>query len=236
MIKSRKKYLFFVLCILSFAFASAQNKTPNQLLHDVYAKIHKVKDYSVNAHIKVDIPFIKMLPINVTIYFKQKDKFKVDSKSIAIVPRQGFDQIAKIIGDTGQFTAMIQGIDKIGTTQIIIVNIIPLQDTSDIILGKFWIDPKQNLVLKSQLTTKTNGTMLAEYFYGAQTVFGLPDKMIFTVEIKRFKMPKGVTADMSNTKTNDDDKQKDNKRGKIYITLNNYKINQGIPDSIFGKE
>ncbi|HLC82783.1 MAG TPA: hypothetical protein VJI69_03065, partial [Bacteroidia bacterium] len=96
------------------------------------------------------------------------------------------------------------------------------------------IDTKQNIILKSQLTTKSNGTILTEYTYGAQLAYGLPDKMIFTVDVKKFKIPKSVAADMNN-KPKEEDKSKDKKKGQIAITLSNYQINKGISDSVFKK-
>jgi hypothetical protein len=221
----------FIICVSFNAYG--QTRTSNQLLNAVYNKMQKAKDYSVDANIKVDLPFIKMLPINAKIYFKQKDKFKVESKSIAIVPRQGFDQITKMLADTNKFSTLIQGAEMLGTIKTTVVNIIPLSDTSDLILGKIWVDPIQNIVLKSQLTTKSNGTILTEFTYGSQTAFGLPDMMVFSVDVKKFKVPKGVAADLNNKPV--DDKQKDNKKGKIYIKLSNYQINKGIDDSKFKK-
>lgn len=225
-------------CFLIFTFFSVNNiftqENANTILHAVYAKIQKAKDYSVDVHIKVDMPFIRLMPVDAKIYSKQKDKFKVESKSIAIVPRQGFDQGSKMLADTNSFTTIIQGNEMIGTVQTVIINIIPLSDTSDLILGKLWVDPKQNVIIKSQLTTKSNGTILTEYTYGAQIDYGLPDKMLFSVDVKKFKIPKSVAADMNN-KTKEEDKSRSNKKGQIFITLTNYQINKGIPDSFFKK-
>jgi hypothetical protein len=100
-------------------------------------------------------------------------------------------------------------------------------------LGKLWIDSKQNLVLKSQLTTKSNGTILTEYTYGTQVGFGLPDNMVFTVDVKKFKVPKSVAADINNSKKADP--KADKKKGKIYIKLYNYQVNKGISDDVFKK-
>jgi outer membrane lipoprotein-sorting protein len=122
----------------------------------------------------------------------------------------------------------------LGAIKTTVVNIIPLSDTSDLILGKIWVDPGKNIVLKSQLTTKSNGTILTEFTYGTQVAYGLPDLMVFSVDVKKFKVPKGVAADLNNKPT-DDPKQKDNKKGKIYIKLSNYQINKGIQDSVFKK-
>ncbi len=225
--------ILFILFSL-FGFPAAHSQNANQILREVYAKQQKAKDYSVQANVKVDIPFIRMMPIDAKIYFKQKDKFKVESKSIAIIPRQGFDQASKMLADTNSFTSVMQGSEVLGGVSTTIISIIPLADTSDLILGKLWIDTKQHLIVKSQLTTKSNGTILMEYTYGTQLQYGLPDKMVFSVDIKKFKIPKGVTADMNNA-PDTNDKAKEKKKGMIFITLTNYQINKGIPDSIFKK-
>lgn len=228
-------FLFF----FSFSLVSlAQTKTPKQMLHTVYKKMAVVNDYSVNANVKVDLPFVRMLPIDAKIYFKQKDKFKVESKSIAIVPKQGFDQITKMLNDTASFEALVSGDEMIGAVKTTIVNVIPSADTSDLILGKIWIDIKQNVVLKSQLTTKSNGTIVTEYFYGTEINYGLPNKMIFSVDVKKFKIPKSVAADINNSKKAASEKEKEKekeKKGRIIITLTNYQINKGILDNVFKK-
>lgn len=227
---------FFALLI---AFLSAANmqaqENANTILHGVYSKVGKAKDYSADANIKVDIPFIRILPINAKIYSKQKDKFKVVSKSIAIVPKQGFDQASEILSDTNSFTAIIQGQEMINKIQTTIINIIPLSDTSDLILGKLWIDPAQSVILKSQLTTKSNGTILIEYSYGTGIEYGLPDKIVFTIDIKKFKIPKTMIADMDNS-SGKKEISKEKKKGQIFITLTGYQVNKGIPDDFFEKK
>jgi hypothetical protein len=231
--KSYKNILVFLAALISVQLYSQNNA--NTLLNGVYKKLQSANDYSVQAHIKVDMPFISILPVNVKIYFKQKDKFKVESKSIAVVPRQGFNQIAKVMADTNSFTAIVQGEEKIGTVQTTIVNVIPLSDTSDVILGKFWIEPQQKVILKSQLTTRTNGTIVTEFTYGNQVAYGLPDKMIFSVDVKKFKIPKKAIANSNNSNAEKNVKDKEKKQGKIFITLTNYQVNKGIDDGVFKK-
>ena len=230
---SKFKYIF-ILCIAMFSFTEtiAQNNA-NVILRGVYNKLQKAKDYKVDVNIKIDMPFIRMMPVDAKIYFKQKDKFKVESKSIAIVPRQGFDQASKMLADTNSYTCVIQGTEQIGTVTTTVINVIPRSDTVDLVLGKLWIDAAKNVILKSQFTTKSNGTIMTEYAYGTAIEYGLPDNMIFSVDIKKFRLPKSVTADMNNTSTAKDDKTKDKKTGKIFIKLTNYQINKGIDDAVF---
>ena len=229
------EYTMVLLAALLISTPAQAQTNANVLLRSVYVKVQKAKDYTAEANITVDMPFIHMLPINAKIYFKQKDKFKVESNSIAIVPRQGFDQASKILADTGSFTAIKQGDEKIGKIQTSLVNVIPMSDTSDIILGKFWIDAKQHVIIKSQLTTRSSGTVVTEYTYGKEVEYGLPDQMIFSVDVKKFKMPKGISSDLNKTDTVKETNANGNKKGKIIISLSNYQVNKGIPDSVFKK-
>ncbi len=228
-----KKIILPLLVFILFNDVFGQGISAPLLLELVNKKTLKAKDYSVDAAIKVDLPFLKMLPITAKIYFKQKDKFKIDSKSISILPRQSFDQLTTLLQNPTSFSSMIQNTEMIGNTETKVVSILPFSDTTDLILGRLWIDPLNLLVLKSQLTSKSNGTILTEYFYGSQSEFGLPDRMIFTVDIKKFKIPKSVTIDINNSKPTKETKEK---QGKIFISLSNYSVNRGIADSIFKKK
>lgn len=227
-----KKIIAFIVCFIFSQTSEAQN--PNKILSLVYAKLNKANNYSVDVNIKVDLPFIKMLPINAKIYFKQKDKFKVDSKSIAIIPKQGFVQLNKLINDTNSFTAVYQSNELVNGVKISLINVIPLNDTGDVVLGKLWIDEQQQLILKSQITTKLNGTILTTYEYKTQKAYGLPDLMVFEVDIKKFKIPKAVAADINTTQKKEAEKA--GKKGKIFIKLSNYIVNSGIDDKVFDKK
>jgi len=211
----------------------AQDASP--AIDGLLAKMNSVQDYSVQALITSDIPMVKILPSNATIYFKQKDKFKIDSKGIAILPKQGFTDIAKMLEDKESYTAMMMGTETIGSTKADIVSIFPISDTSDLVLAKLWIDTARDVVMKSQITTRSSGTVSIVYSYGNQVKWGLPDKMIFTVDVKKFKIPKGVATDINKTRTPDPNKPA-SKTGEVKIELSNYKVNLGIKDQVFSKK
>ena len=92
-----KKIIFTLIVLLAIKGFEGIAQNPNSILNGVQKKLNKALDYTVDVNIKVDLPFIKMLPIRAKIYFKLKDKFKVESKSIAIVPKQGFIQLNKLL-------------------------------------------------------------------------------------------------------------------------------------------
>jgi len=221
----------FTLLIGFLTFSiSAQDATV--LLDKVVARMNSVKDYSVDAHIKADIPLIKVLPVNATLYFKQKDKFKVVSKGIAILPKQGFTDVNALLAKKNSYMAVDGGTKQIGGVNANLVTVIPTVENSEFVLAKLWIDPKKEVILQSEITTRSSGTVLVDYKYGDQIEFGLPSTITFTVDVKKFKMPKSVAADMHNT--DDKAKKKDErKNGTIIITLSDYKVNKGISDDFF---
>lgn len=221
----------FIILTLSF-ISSAQDA--DQLLSEVVVKLQKVKDYKVEALITSDIPMVKILPSKATIYFKQKDKLKIDAKGIAIVPKQGFNDLSKMLADADGYTAIYMSKETINGTSTELVSIFPKSDTTDLVLSKLWIDPVNDIVIKSQTTTRSSGTVSVDYKYGSQKSWGLPDQLIFTVDVKKFKIPKGVATDL-NKKSEKKEEEKEQKKGKITIDLSAYVINKGISDEVFKK-
>lgn len=211
--------------------ANAQDGTT--ILQQMMAKWNLVKDYTVQVSIKSEIPLIKSFPVKATIYFKQKDQFRMVSKGIAILPKQNFNELPKFLRDKNSYTALITGTEIIQTQKTTVLTVLPANDSGDLVLLKLWIDPKTDLLLKSQTTTRSNGTISALYEYGSQSAVGLPDKLIFTVEVKKFKIPKGLATDINRTTT--DTGKPMPKNGKITITFADYQINKGIKDEIFRK-
>jgi hypothetical protein len=102
--------------------------------------------------------------------------------------------------------------------------LLPSNDAGEIVLAKIWVNPGEALILKSQITTRTNGTVVADYLYGKQKEFGLPDELTFSVDVKKFKIPKGVVVDINRTKAAEEPKNQ-GKMGTIHIQFSNYSIN-----------
>ncbi len=225
-----KNIIYFLFLYLIPIFSHGQDAS--KLIEELMTKMNLVKDYSVNAKIKSDIPLIKILSVNATIYFKQKDKFRIISKGIAILPKQGFTDITKILREKDTYSSILTGTEIIQNVKTKIITILPGADTSDLILAKLWIDASNDLMLKSQITTRSSGTVTAEYKYSTQKEFGLPESMLFTMDVKKFKIPKGLATDINRTSGPDSNKPVP-KVGTVFIQLNNYVINKGINDDIF---
>lgn len=205
------------------------------LLRSVNARFSKVREYQAKVRITTDIPFVRMMPVNADVFYRQPDQFRLRSKSIALMPRQGFDQLFRNLNDTLSYMPVFFGNDQWGGKTVSIVQILPLSDTADLVLGKLWIDPQRQLILRSQMTTRTNGMVDASYFFGKQESVALPDSIVFTIDTKRFKIPKAVAADLNNVQTPKSTPTKEKQKGNIYLRFSEYRINQGLPPDIFKK-
>lgn len=226
----------FVVLLNLLVSSIVFSQDADAILNRVVSKINSVKDYSVDANIKADIPLIKILPVKASIYFKQKDKFKVVSKGIAILPKQGFTDVNSFLMKKNSYMAVDGGIKTIENVKTNLITVIPTNENSEFVLAKLWIDSKNDLIIKSQITTRSSGTVTVDYSYGAESDFGLPNQLVFDIDVKKFKLPKSVAADLNKTEK-EKEKAKKNKvqKGTIIIKLSNYKINQGISDDFFSK-
>lgn len=226
-----KKFSLFLFILVSITGFS---QDADAILSRVVSKINTVKDYSVDANIKADIPLIKILPVKASIYFKQKDKFKVVSKGIAILPKQGFTDVNSFLMKKSSYMAVDGGVKTIDNVKTSLITVIPTGENSEFVLAKLWIDSKNDLILKSQITTRSSGTVTVDYSYGAEAEYGLPNQLIFDIDVKKFKLPKSVAADLNKTEKDKQKAKKDkDQKGTITIKLSNYKINKGISDEFF---
>lgn len=220
--------LFFALL---FICGSSFTQTAFDLIKGVNAKINLVKDYKADIQIKATIPFIKVPISNATIYYKKYDKFKVISKGIAILPKQGTNDLTKFLSNSSKYVPVLGEQKVINQHPTRLVTVIPTEENSEIILAKVYISPSEKLIYRSVVTTKSSGTVTVDYEYGKNKNYGLPSKMSFTVDVKKFKMPKSVAADIrSNTAKK---KYKENEKGTIVLTVINYAINIGLTDGYF---
>jgi hypothetical protein len=138
------RFLFLIFIL----YCQVQAQKPRILLNQVQVKLNKVNNYKADINIKVDLPYIIMMPIKTKLYFKQKDKFKIDSKSIAVLPKQGFMQLNSLVNDTVNYTAIFQSFELVNGVKTNLINLIPNNDTSDVVLAKLWVDAINHCPIK----------------------------------------------------------------------------------------
>ena len=226
------RIFLFLLGYCCLGHVNAQ--TADALIQSVVAKINTVNDYKAELQIKAAIPFIKVPIADATIYYKKTDKFKVESKGIAILPKQGLSDLTGFLSNTKSYSAILGEDKTINEHKTKLVSVLPSAENSEIILAKVYISPTDALIYRTVLTTKSSGTVSIDYEYNHNKQYALPSKLTFTVDIKKFKMPKSVASDIRN---NDKKKKyKENEKGTIILVFTSYEVNKGLSDAIFKED
>ena len=170
------KNIIFLLCLPVLIFA--QSKNPDVIISNLKNEFSKVKDYSVDVNIKVDVNVLKVPEMNAKIFFKQPDKTHIESEGFAMLPRDGL-YISPLSFLKNEYTAIYVRDENINGNNASVIKIIPLNDKGDLILTTLWIDQKRRVILKVESTTKTNGTFNLDLKYG-DNKYPLPISMIFS--------------------------------------------------------
>jgi hypothetical protein len=212
--------LFIAFFMLSFGLHA---QDPTVLFMKLVKKFQAVKSYEVQATIKPNIPLIRILPVKAKVSFSYPNNFQIHAAGISILPKNGFSELPKLFGQAEKFTAISTGNENLQNQDTEIITLLPLDNEGDLVLAKLWVDVSRLLILKSQVSTRTNGTLVSEYFYGTSASKGLPDRMLVTVEVKKFKMPKGIATDI-NRNSQPEDAKKAQKKGTIEVLFSHYEI------------
>jgi hypothetical protein len=226
------KYILLALCSL-ISLSTFAVDDPKAIIDGVNKKFYQVQDYTADVHMAFDIPGVRIKNLKGAAFYKKPNKFRIRAKGIFFLPKQNMAQnINAMLADTKSYTAVLSGYETIGTSNCAVINIIPLNNDKELIIGKFWIDPARSLVMKSQITTRNNGTIETFNTYDVNAANGLPSKIEVRVEVGKFKMPKMFAADI-NKKSADKSAAPVSKTGTILLNFSNYKINTKLKDAVF---
>lgn len=231
-----RRFLGVLIVLLSGSFiADAQQLSAEQLFLKLRTKIDLVKDYVATVDMKIDVSFMKVPRLKGKLYFKAPDKMKLERNGgISILPKNSINMTVNNLMPQAGATVIDAGTDNVDGKIVRVLKVVP-ETESDIILSKIWVDEKRLLALKTETTTKDNGTVKMELQFGRFEKNGLPDKVIFYLDVKDFKLPKGVTMDYETGTTaasSKPDKIK-TKKGKIQIDYLDYIVNKGVADNVF---
>ena len=218
-------YFLFFLSVLQ-----AQAQTPNQILNKSWQQFSRIKSFKSEINIYFNLPSVSIEDMSGKAFYKAPSKFRIRLKGIAFLPKDNPFNVYTLIRDSTQYVSVLNGSEKIGNELCKIVSVIP-NGESDIVMAKLWMGTTTNCPLKMQITSRENGVILIENTYGRYVKNALPDKMRFTVDMNKFKVPKALAADINNTpkKTAGDGKSK----GTIELVFANYTLNTSIEDSVF---
>ncbi|HTM65218.1 MAG TPA: hypothetical protein VL093_02780 [Flavipsychrobacter sp.] len=231
-----KRFVLFVLMLFTVQFSFAQDKSANELFYNMREKLGSVKDYVADVKMKIDISFMRIPTLYGKLYFKSPDKMKLERNGgISILPKRSVNLTLNNLVPSGNAAVIAAGEDVLHGRKVHVIKVVPDNDANGIVLTKIWIDADRLLALRTETTTRDNGTISMDLQYGRYVNVSLPDKVTFYIDVKDFKVPKGVTMDYDGGESAvvKKDVTAKAKKGVIKIEYLNYKINTGLSDKIF---
>src|SRR5262245_56175854 len=133
-----KKIIFVLIIIKSLLLQATVSHAQDmsELINKVRAKLDQVNDYVADGTLKTDVSFIKAPSGRVKLYFKKPDKFKLKKDGgISILPKGGVSVSMNSIVTTKDFVSLAAGETSIDGIIVKIVKLLPLDESSSIILS-----------------------------------------------------------------------------------------------------
>jgi hypothetical protein len=191
-------------------------------------KFSAITNFSAEVKINFDLPSIKLEPMRGKVYFRSPDRYKVKLDGVAFLPKQNPFSFLSLLRDSSTYVAIANGNEIYSGIDCERIQVIPANDP-EIVLAKVWINERKQLLMKTEITGRSNGTVVAEYQYGKQSGFALPDQIRFTVDMKTFSLPKMISVDINSKKKQTEPGKMG--KGKIDFLFSGYLINKGVTDA-----
>jgi len=200
---------------------------PAARVRAVYRRLAQVRYYQAQALIRADIPQVKMGDVRAEVEFTAPDQLKIRSTSLALLPKQGFSEFARMITDSSNFTAVDGGMIDLDGRKSQLITVVPGAGMPpDLMLARLWLDERQPLVLRAEMTTRSRGTVQVDYTYGSQASRALPDLMVFRMDVRNLKIPKAMTADLHKSNSSGKEKDDPNRQAVVRVQLTNYRFSR----------
>ncbi|MDA0986540.1 MAG: hypothetical protein O3A55_02945 [Bacteroidetes bacterium] len=220
-----KKFYFFICLGFYLQLLNAQFKTAEQIIEAVGKKYELIDDYIANIEAAVDMDRVKVPKMNVKIYFRKPDKFHVESKNFAMIPKEGVTlNPAEILKN---FNAQLIGVVEINSRKVYKLKLNPKVIQKQFVPESYvYIDFEYLYLVKlesSQSETRSIDINFQHTF--VDNKYYLPEKIILKFENK---IPDNLPDN-----TQRPNQQRIPRAGNVTILYKNYQINSGFPDSVF---
>lgn len=230
----RNVCVLFLLVILLPVMAKADSG--EDLFYTLRNKIAQVKDYTADVRMKIDVSYMRIPMLKGTLIFKAPDKMRLERKGgISLLPKKNINLTISNLIPAGKVTIIDLGKVTLSGKTLRVLKVVPEDDAGNIVITKIWVDEERMVTVRAETTTRNDGTVIMDLDFGRYTNYALPDKVTIFMDLKDYKLPKGVTMDYNNVETPETEAKKANsQKGTIQISYLKYDINQGIADARFG--
>jgi outer membrane lipoprotein-sorting protein len=244
----KKRYLTFLLLLLLIAPAQAwaqerpgtkQEPDPRQVFTELVRPYRQLIDYTVRIRAKVNMPTIRTPDFSATLYFKKPDRFHVETKSFAPIPRDSgvfnpfqFDPEKNLI--------TYQRSENLNGTPADVFKVEPLETNTLVRYYHVWVggNPGRVLQVESLSVKRTKGLVKPTYRIHEQGLekWFLPEKIhIHLAFPEKMHNAGGLSSAAGNKPFSSSMRRLDQVSGEgdIFLSYSEWQINTGLDDSLF---
>lgn len=193
----------------------------DEVIERVREKIGKVKGFSANVALELDVDFIRMPTKYAAMAYHPPKEAKFDSEDFIVVPKRGLDFTYEDLFKY-EYSSLYVGEEMVNDQKVHVVKIIPLENKSKVVLATLFIDQKTDQILRSEINTRSHGTYLIDMKFD-QVKYNLPSEMVITFEMEKFNLPLkylGKNVDVDKKKM----KSEGPKTGRMILSFSDYKV------------
>lgn len=233
-----RKYISITVALFTLLCFTAKADDATKLFYTLRTKIATVKDYTADVKMKIDVSFMRIPQLRGTLFFKAPDKMRLERHGgLSMLPKKNINLTISNLIPTGNVTVIDIGTVDVKGKKLRLVKVIPEDDAANIVLTKIWIDETNLVAVRAETTTRNDGTVIMDLAFNKYVAYGLPDKVTIFMDVKDYKLPKGVTMDYNNeVPTAPKDAKPKAQKGTIEINYLSYAINTGLTDAQFNKK
>lgn len=213
---------------------ATDNNDAEKILNSIRNNLSAVKDFQVDLSIKIDLEYLNIPDAKAKYYFKSPDKSKLVSDGFGLLPKQGIGLPTNQLLNTPH-TSVITGKETFNGKSLTKIKVIPLDESSEIILSTLWVEEKTSLIYKVSSSTRRGTLDMIFTYNGSEQKYGLPKTVSVQFVLPQFSLPKSLTGDLQKNNRAQKNAKKEVK-GNATVIYSNYVINKGINDSVFKEE
>ncbi len=229
--------LLFLLLLTAHDGASAQQRGTSMraatdggkpsaaaIIGVIQERFARIRDYAVDLEARIDMPGVKAPAMKATMHFKQPDKVKLDAKGFAMLPRDVVLFNPSILSERN-FDMVVQGEEVVDGVPCWKLKLLATSDTMRIQRMMLYVGKEGGSILR-MASDPDKGTPADVRFTYVKVdgVHELPARIVLRLE--------AGDASVANPM------QKPGRKiekgpATIVVTYSNYRVNKGIPDSLF---
>lgn len=228
------KGLIVILMLVFVHCALGQKPSGEDILRKAEENFLGIKDYTVTLDIVSELERMKIPPMHATLYFKQPEKVHFEAKGFVILPREGmglqFGQLTRKYAVDSVARETVEG------TPLYRLALRPRDEKAGMRRISMWIDMKRWTPERIRIPQPNGSAMDARFVYTNIERFWLPEQLVVTFSQAVKDSTPAVPQTNPFAGGAPTPSRGGSRPGVVTVRYSDYKVNTGLPDSIFADE